>query len=73
MRLAAMMRLQVVYVFTHDSIFLGEDGPTDQPVEQLPGLRLFQSRSGETRRPLEVAMAWTRGARAPGRPDGPSS
>ncbi len=38
-RLAALMRLPVVYVFTHDSIFLGEDGPTHQPVEQLAALR----------------------------------
>jgi transketolase len=39
MRLAAIMHLPVKYVFTHDSIGLGEDGPTHQPVEQLPGLR----------------------------------
>jgi transketolase len=39
MRLAAMMGLAPVYVFTHDSIGLGEDGPTHQPVEQLAGLR----------------------------------
>lgn len=40
-RLAAMMRQHVVYVFTHDSIGLGEDGPTHQPVEQLSSLRLI--------------------------------
>ena len=40
-RLAAMMQLKVIYVFTHDSIFLGEDGPTHQPIEQLMGLRLI--------------------------------
>jgi len=39
MRLAALMRLHVIYVFTHDSIGLGEDGPTHQPVEQLANLR----------------------------------
>jgi transketolase len=39
MRLAAMMELQVIYVFTHDSIGLGEDGPTHQPIEQLMNLR----------------------------------
>ncbi|MFN2220544.1 MAG: transketolase [Anaerolineae bacterium] len=39
MRLAALMKLHVIYVFTHDSIGLGEDGPTHQPVEQLVGLR----------------------------------
>ena len=39
MRLAAFMGLQVIYVFTHDSILLGEDGPTHQPIEQLASLR----------------------------------
>jgi len=38
-RLAALMGIQVIYVFTHDSILLGEDGPTHQPVEQLATLR----------------------------------
>jgi len=38
-RLAAMMKLRVVYIFSHDSVGLGEDGPTHQPVEQLVGLR----------------------------------
>ena len=38
-RLAAMMNLRVIYVFTHDSIGLGEDGPTHQPIEQLTSLR----------------------------------
>jgi transketolase len=39
MRLAAMMRIAPIYVFTHDSVGLGEDGPTHQPIEQLAGLR----------------------------------
>ena len=39
MRLAALMKQRVVYIFTHDSIGLGEDGPTHQPIEQLMGLR----------------------------------
>ncbi|MBX5466420.1 MAG: transketolase [Firmicutes bacterium] len=39
LRLSALMRLPVVYVFTHDSIGIGEDGPTHQPVEQLAALR----------------------------------
>ncbi len=39
MRLAALMRLPSIFVFTHDSIGLGEDGPTHQPIEQLAGLR----------------------------------
>ena len=38
-RLAALMGLQVIYIFSHDSIGLGEDGPTHQPIEQLTGLR----------------------------------
>jgi transketolase len=38
-RLAALMELPVIYVFTHDSIGVGEDGPTHQPIEQLPSLR----------------------------------
>jgi len=39
LRLAALMERQVIFVFTHDSIGLGEDGPTHQPIEQLAGLR----------------------------------
>jgi transketolase len=60
MRLAALMRQQVIYVFTHDSIFLGEDGPTHQPVEQLASLRtvpnLIVVRPADG---AETAMAWT--------------
>ncbi len=40
MRLAALMGLRVIYIFTHDSIGVGEDGPTHQPVEQIMGMRL---------------------------------
>jgi len=40
-RLAALMKIKVIYVFTHDSIGLGEDGPTHQPVEQITSLRLI--------------------------------
>ncbi len=40
-RLAALMRLPIIYVFTHDSIFVGEDGPTHQPVEQAASLRMI--------------------------------
>ena len=40
-RLAALMKLPVVYVFTHDSIYVGEDGPTHQPVEQIESLRVI--------------------------------
>lgn len=58
-RMAAMMGLPVVYVFTHDSIHVGQDGPTHQPVEQLeslrmiPGLRVIRPATA-----TEVKMAW---------------
>jgi transketolase len=58
-RLAALMRQQVIYVFTHDSVLLGEDGPTHQPIEQLaslrviPNLRVVRPADGQ-----ETAMAW---------------
>ena len=58
-RLAAMMGLKVIYVFTHDSIGLGEDGPTHQPVEQLAALRAIPSLT--VIRPCdanETAEAW---------------
>ncbi|HZQ70446.1 MAG TPA: transketolase [Terriglobales bacterium] len=58
-RLAAIMELPVIYVFTHDSIGLGEDGPTHQPVEQLPSLRaipgLIVMRPADAN---EVTEAW---------------
>jgi transketolase len=58
-RLAALMGLHVIYVFTHDSIALGEDGPTHQPVEQLASLRaiprLIVIRPGDAN---ETAVAW---------------
>lgn len=59
MRLAALMKQQVTYVFTHDSIFLGEDGPTHQPVEQLWTLRMVPNL--DVVRPadaVECAAAW---------------
>jgi transketolase len=58
-RLAALSRLQRIFVWTHDSIFLGEDGPTHQPIEHLtalraiPGLHVARPADG-----LEVAAAW---------------
>ena len=58
-RLSALMELPVVYIFTHDSIGVGEDGPTHQPVEHLPGLRsipgLLVIRPCDAN---EVAEAW---------------
>jgi transketolase len=59
LRLAAMMELRVIYVFTHDSIGLGEDGPTHQPIEQLASLRAIPNLT--VIRPAdanEVAQAW---------------
>ena len=58
-RLAALMGIPSIFVYTHDSVFLGEDGPTHQPIEQLwslrliPNLALFRPADG-----AEVAMAW---------------
>lgn len=58
-RLAALMKRKVIYQFTHDSIFLGEDGPTHQPIEQLSSLRAIPHL--HVFRPAgihEVKMAW---------------
>ncbi len=70
-RLAALNHLPVVFVFTHDSIGLGEDGPTHQPVEHLASLRampnLWVLRPGDAN---EVAEAWRM---AMNRTDGPSA
>jgi transketolase len=58
-RLAALMGVRSIFVFTHDSIFLGEDGPTHQPIEQLdslralPGFTVFRPADG-----VETALAW---------------
>ena len=70
-RLAALMKLPVTYVFTHDSIFLGEDGPTHQPIDQLASLRAIPGLV--TLRPAdawETAQAWRR---AMERRDGPTA
>ena len=59
MRLAALMKLPVTYILTHDSIGVGEDGPTHQPIEQLimlrsiPGFKVFRPADGK-----ETAAAW---------------
>ena len=71
LRMAALMRQRVVYVFTHDSIGLGEDGPTHQPVEHAASLRLIPNL--ELWRPcdtVETAVAW---AAALERRDGPTA
>jgi transketolase len=71
LRLAAMMGVRVIYVFTHDSIGLGEDGPTHQPIEHAASLRLIPNM--QVWRPcdtVETAVAW---AAAIERKDGPTS
>ncbi|MCI4441851.1 transketolase [Tibeticola sediminis] len=70
-RMAALMKQRVVHVLTHDSIGLGEDGPTHQPVEHVPSLRLIPGL--DVWRPadaLETTVAW---ASAIERRDGPSA
>lgn len=70
-RLAALMKQPVIFIFTHDSVYVGEDGPTHQPIEQLeslrviPNLRVFRPADGE-----EVRYAW---AEALARRDGPTA
>ena len=70
-RLAALSEIQVIYVFTHDSIFLGEDGPTHQPIEHLSALRVIPNL--DVIRPadgMETASAW---AQALKRKHGPTA
>jgi len=70
-RMAALMKQRVIHVFTHDSIGLGEDGPTHQSVEHVPSLRIIPHldvwRPADT---LETAVAWAESLR---RRDGPSA
>ena len=71
LRMAALMKIRQVFVFTHDSIGLGEDGPTHQPVEHVASLRLIPNMS--LWRPcdaVETAVAWRYGIE---RQDGPTS
>ncbi|WP_104098858.1 transketolase [Stutzerimonas kunmingensis] len=70
-RMSALMKQRVLYVFTHDSIGLGEDGPTHQPIEQLTSLRTTPNL--DTWRPadtVESAVAWKHAVE---RRDGPSA
>ena len=70
-RMAALMKQRVIHVFTHDSIGLGEDGPTHQSIEHVPSLRLIPGL--DVWRPadgLETAVAW---ASAIERRDGPAA
>ena len=69
MRLSALSKLPVVYVLTHDSVAVGEDGPTHQPVEQLPSLRLIPNMN--VFRPcndVEVVYSWRRALMEKNRP-----
>ncbi|BBQ52156.1 transketolase [Aeromonas jandaei] len=71
LRMAALMKQRSIFVYTHDSIGLGEDGPTHQPVEQIASLRLTPNMS--TWRPcdqVESAIAWKHAIE---RTDGPTS
>ena len=71
LRMAALMKIQSIFVFTHDSIGLGEDGPTHQPIEQIPTLRMIPNMS--VWRPcdaVESAVCW---AKAIERKSGPST
>jgi transketolase len=70
LRMAALMKVPAIFVYTHDSIGLGEDGPTHQPVEQIPTLRMIPNMS--VWRPcdaVESAVAWKL---AVGRKSGPT-
>lgn len=71
LRMAALMKIRCIFVFTHDSIGLGEDGPTHQAVEHISSLRLIPNmdvwRPADT---IETAVAWVAAIR---RRDGPSS
>lgn len=71
LRMAALMKIRSIFVFTHDSIGLGEDGPTHQPVEQIPTLRMIPNM--DVWRPcdaVESAVSWQQAIE---RKDGPST
>ncbi|MBT3094296.1 MAG: transketolase [Candidatus Thiodiazotropha endolucinida] len=71
LRMAALMKLRSIFVYTHDSIGLGEDGPTHQPIEQIPTLRMIPNM--DVWRPcdgVETAVAWKAAVE---KNDGPSS
>jgi len=59
LRMSALMKQRVIYVFTHDSIGLGEDGPTHQPVEQTATLRYDPTwKCASVRHRFEIRVAW---------------
>ena len=71
LRMAALMRLRVIFVYTHDSIGLGEDGPTHQPIEQLAGLRAIPHM--DVWRPCDAVETATSWGVAIDNRDGPTS
>lgn len=71
LRMAALMKIRNLFVFTHDSIGLGEDGPTHQPVEQTATLRLIPNM--DVWRPCDTVESTVAWARAIERKDGPST
>ncbi|MDX8399154.1 MAG: transketolase [Gallionellaceae bacterium] len=71
LRMSALMKQRVIYVFTHDSIGLGEDGPTHQPVEQTTTLRFIPNM--DTWRPCDTVESMSSWINAVERKDGPSS
>ncbi len=71
LRMSALMKQRVIYVFTHDSIGLGEDGPTHQPVEQTTTLRYIPNM--DTWRPCDTVESMSSWINAVERKDGPSS
>ena len=71
LRMSALMKQRVIYVFTHDSIGLGEDGPTHQPVEQTATLRMIPNM--DVWRPCDTVETMTAWAAAVERKAGPSS
>ncbi|MES9993066.1 MAG: transketolase [Candidatus Thiodiazotropha sp.] len=71
LRMAALMKLRSIFVYTHDSVGLGEDGPTHQPIEQIPTLRMIPNM--DVWRPcdgVETAVAWKAAVE---KNDGPTS
>jgi transketolase len=71
LRMSALMKQRVIYVFTHDSIGLGEDGPTHQPVEQIPTLRMIPNM--DVWRPCDTVETMTAWVCAVEKTTGPSS
>jgi transketolase len=71
LRMSALMKLQTIHVFTHDSIGLGEDGPTHQSIEHVPSLRIIPNMDvWRPCDPLETFVAWSQSIK---RKNGPSS